>query len=320
MAARFGSIRVAGRRYTLSMSDYDRIADAIDYILANADAQPGLAEVAAQVRLSPYHFQRLFARWAGLSPKRFLQVVTVERAKRLLAENGTPLLDASETLGLSSTSRLHDHFVRLEAVTPGEFKSEGDGLTIRHGLGDSRFGRAFIAWTPRGICALAFIDDGSERPALESVARSWPRARLVEDTPEAGSLIARVFSRGSGSREVGGRDAGGRAPHRVASGPHEPLSLFVRGTNFQVAVWRALLAIPEGRLQSYGDIARAVGRPEAVRAVGTAVGANPCAFLIPCHRVIRGNGEIGGYRWGVTRKHVINAWEAAASDGMLAGC
>jgi AraC family transcriptional regulator, regulatory protein of adaptative response / methylated-DNA-[protein]-cysteine methyltransferase len=302
------------------MSDYDRIADAIDYIVANADAQPGLAEVAAQVRLSPYHFQRLFARWAGLSPKRFLQVVTVERAKRLLAENGSPLLDASETLGLSSTSRLHDHFVRLEAVTPGEFKSAGEGLSIHHGTGDSPFGRAFIAWTPRGICALAFLDDDAHGMALESVVRSWPRARLVEDAHEAGALMTRVFSREPGDRQAGSRRAGSREPDSRDAGGRAPLSLFVRGTNFQIAVWRALLAIPEGRLKSYGDVARAVGRPGAVRAVGTAVGANPCAFLIPCHRVIRGNGEIGGYRWGVTRKHVINAWEAAASDGMLAGC
>jgi AraC family transcriptional regulator of adaptative response/methylated-DNA-[protein]-cysteine methyltransferase len=282
------------------MSDYQRIARAIDYIVANADAQPGLAEIAAQADLSPYHFQRMFARWVGLSPKRFLQVITVERAKRLLAENALPLLDASETLGLSSTSRLHEHFVRLEAVTPGEFKTAGEGLTIRHGVAESPFGRTFVATTLRGICALAFIDDEPVSKSLESVASAWPRAGLVQDDREASRLVANVFNR-----------------ERPEPGP---LSLLVRGTNFQIAVWRALLAIPEGRLVSYGDIARAIGKPAAVRAVGTAVGANPCAFVIPCHRVIRGNGEIGGYRWGLTRKRAINAWEAAASDGMLAGC
>jgi AraC family transcriptional regulator of adaptative response/methylated-DNA-[protein]-cysteine methyltransferase len=282
------------------MSDYDRIAGAIDYIVEHAGSQPGLAEVAAELCLSPYHFQRLFSRWVGLSPKRFLEVVTVERAKRLLADGRLPLLDASETLGLSSTSRLHDHFVRLEAVTPGEFKAAGEGLTIRHGVAESPFGRAFVASTPRGICALAFVDDASADAALESVARAWPCAVLVADPPAAAKLVAQVFD----------REAEGRAP----------ISVFVRGTNFQIAVWRALLAIPEGGLASYGDVARAIGKPEAVRAVGTAVGANPCAFLIPCHRVIRGNGEIGGYRWGPTRKRAIHIWEAAATDGMLPGC
>lgn len=282
------------------MSDYERIAGAIDYIVANADAQPGLAEIAAQANLSPYHFQRLFARWVGLSPKRFLQVVTVERAKRLLARSTLPLLDASETLGLSSTSRLHEHFIRLEGATPGEFKAAGEGLAIRYGIAESPFGRAFVASTPRGICALSFVDDEPEAFALESLAATWPRAGLAEDSREAARLIARVF----------GRDTQGQGP----------LSLYVRGTNFQTAVWRALLRIPEGRFASYGEVARAIGKPRAVRAVGTAVGANPCAFLIPCHRVIRGNGEIGGYRWGLTRKRAINAWEAAATDGMLAEC
>jgi AraC family transcriptional regulator of adaptative response/methylated-DNA-[protein]-cysteine methyltransferase len=282
------------------MSDYDRIACAIDYIVAHAEAQPDLADIAAQANLSPYHFQRLFARWAGLTPKRFLQVVTVERAKRLLAQTALPLLDASETLGLSSPSRLQDHFIKLEAVTPGEYKSAGAGLTIRHGTAESPFGRTFVAATARGICALAFIDDASGDDALADVARNWPHAQLVEDNRGATRIVARVFDRNSKTEG--------------------PISVFVRGTNFQIAVWRALLAIPEGCLTSYGSIAQSLGRPRAVRAVGTAVGANPCGFLIPCHRVIRGNGELGGYRWGLTRKQAINAWEAAATDGMLREC
>lgn len=282
------------------MSDYDRIAGAIDYIVANADAQPGLADIAAHADLSPFHFQRLFARWTGLTPKRFLQVITVERAKRLLAGSRLALLDASESLGLSSTSRLQDHFVKLEAVTPGEFKRAGAGLTIRHGVAESPFGRTFVATTTRGICALAFIDSGSDGAEAAGVARTWPCADLVTDDAAAAQTIARVFER--------------RAADTA------PLSVLVRGTNFQVAVWRALLAIPDGRLVSYGDIAAALGRPRAVRAVGSAVGANPCGYLIPCHRVIRSNGELGGYRWGLTRKRAINAWEAAASDGMLLEC
>lgn len=282
------------------MSDYQRIAGAIDYIVSHADDQPGLDDVAAQANLSPYHFQRLFARWVGLTPKQFLQVITIERAKELLARHSLPVLAASEELGLSSASRLHDQFVRLEAATPGEFKRGGAGLTIRHGHADSPFGRVFVAWTDRGVCSLSFVDDDTQTAGLADVARDWPNADFVEDQQAAAGIAAKVFDR---------RD------ERSA-----PISVFVRGTNFQVAVWRALLAIPEGCLASYGDVARAIGRPHAVRAVGSAVGANPCGFLIPCHRVIRGNGEIGGYRWGLTRKQAINAWEAAATDGMLHEC
>lgn len=282
------------------MSDYERIAGAIDYIVANADSQPGLADVAAHAKMSPYHFQRVFARWVGLSPKRFLQVITVERAKRLLTESPLPLLGASDQLGLSSSSRLHDHFVRLEAVTPGEFRSRGEGLTIRYGEACSPFGRVFVAWTPRGICALSFVGEEPEDAGLKAVAHCWRHADFAEDGEAAASIVSSVFS-------------------RPATG-QSPLSVHVAGTNFQVSVWRALLQIPHGRLASYGDVATAIGRPRAVRAVGTAVGANPCAFLIPCHRVIRSNGEIGGYRWGPTRKRAIHAWEAAASDAMLPQC
>lgn len=282
------------------MSDYDRIARAIDFLVANADAQPGLREVAAEADLSPWHFQRLFARWVGVTPKRFLQVLTVERAKRLLAEGAMPVLDASEHVGLSSVSRLYDHFVQLEAVTPGEYRRQGQGLTIRYGPADGPFGRSFIAWTDRGICRLAFMDSDTCAAELERLCADWPGARVIEDVPGARDSARRVFA---------------RPRARTA-----PLSVLVRGTNFQVAVWRALLSVPAGRLVSYGDVARAIGRPAATRAVGTAVGANPCAFLIPCHRVIRESGELGGYRWGLTRKQVINAWEAAMTDGMLPEC
>lgn len=282
------------------MSDYDRIAGAIDYIVAHAGAQPPLAEIAAHANLSPFHFQRLFSRWTGVTPKRFLEVVTVERAKALLEQGRESLLETSETLGLSSGSRLQDHFVRLEAVTPAEFRQGGDGIVIRHGEAESPFGRVFVAWTGRGISAVSFLDHDTADAARARLARAWPGAALVADDAGAGRQAARVFS---------------LKPREAA-----PLSLVVQGTNFQIAVWRALLAIPPGSLVAYGDIARAIGRPKARRAVGAAVGANPCAFVIPCHRVIRESGEIGGYRWGLTRKHAINVWEAAVGDAMLAEC
>jgi len=282
------------------MSDYDRIARAIDFLVANAGDQPGLEEVAAQANLSPFHFQRLFCRWAGVTPKRFLQVVTLERAKRLLANGRPSLLAASESLGLSSSSRLHDHFVRLEAVTPAEFRDRGHALQVHYGEAASPFGRVFVAATARGICALSFLDGGSEA-ALERLARQWPGASLRADHGEAARIAAQVFCPDTARRDG-------------------PISLAVRGTNFQVAVWRALLEVPCGALVAYGDLARAVGRPKAQRAVGAAVGANPCAFAIPCHRVIRESGAIGGYRWGVTRKRAMHVWEAAVTDGILSEC
>jgi AraC family transcriptional regulator of adaptative response/methylated-DNA-[protein]-cysteine methyltransferase len=282
------------------MSDYERIARAIEFIVANAERQPSLAEIAAGASLSPYHFQRMFCRWTGVTPKRFLQVVTVERAKQLLAAGRQSLLHTSEALGLSSSSRLYDHFVQLEAVTPAEFRRRGQDLTIRYGEADSPFGRAFLAATARGTCAVSFVDHEAPDAALERLSRSWQGAELVADCAEARRLAGLIF--------------------KTRAQADQPLSVAVRGTNFQVAVWRALLEIPVGALAAYGDIARAVDRPKAVRAVGTAVGANPCAFLIPCHRVIRESGELGGYRWGSTRKQAINVWEAAVADGMLRRC
>jgi AraC family transcriptional regulator of adaptative response/methylated-DNA-[protein]-cysteine methyltransferase len=282
------------------MTDYERIAAAIEYIVAHGETQPGLAEVAAHAALSPFHFQRVFSRWAGVTPKRFLQVVSVERAKRLLGETSLPALAVSERVGFSSVSRLHDHFVNLEAVTPAEFKRGGRDLVIGYGTTDTPFGRAFIAATPRGIVKLAFLDQAGAAAPLQALSAAWPGARLDAADGLARALGERVFS---------------RARHVAA-----PLSVVVRGTNFQVSVWRALLEIPPAAFAAYGDVATAIGRPRAVRAVGTAVGANPCAFLIPCHRVIRGSGELGGYRWGETRKRAINAWEAAGTDGMLRSC
>lgn len=262
--------------------DYDRVESAIRYIADHADAQPGLEEIAREVGLSPFHFQRLFRRWAGVSPKRFLQTLTVEHAKSLLAESAS-VLDAAYETGLSGPSRLHDHFVAVEAMTPGEFKRRGAGLEIRWGVHASPFGRVVIATTGRGVCGLSFAA-GEPRQWLR---REWPEAELVEDRAKTRALAGQIF------------EASARVP------------LHVEGTSFQLQVWRALLRIPAGHLRSYDQVARAVGRPGAARAVGSAVGANRIAYLIPCHRVIRASGSIGGYRWGGERKQAMIAWEQA---------
>ncbi|MEW7865151.1 methylated-DNA--[protein]-cysteine S-methyltransferase [Aeromonas diversa] len=272
------------------MSDYARIAAAIAFITSQVERQPHLDEIAAHVHLSPFHFQRLFSRWAGVTPKRYLQVLTLERAKVLLQES-RPLLDVADTLGLSSGSRLYDHFVQLEAVTPGEYKQRGAGLTIAHAVHDTPFGRAFIALTPRGVCSFSFQDGAEPDEALIALGRTWPLAQLEEDLPRTQAVIDAMFD-------------GAKTPDR-------PISLHVSGTNFQISVWKALLQIPPARVVSYAQVASAVGNPKAARAVGLAVGANPVAFMIPCHRVIQQNGRLGGYHWGETRKQAIHAWEAA---------
>ncbi|HGY0993633.1 TPA: bifunctional transcriptional activator/DNA repair enzyme AdaA [Aeromonas salmonicida subsp. pectinolytica] len=272
------------------MSDYARIADAIRFIASQVERQPTLDEIAAHVHLSPFHFQRLFSRWAGVTPKRYLQVLTLERAKALLQES-RPLLEVADTLGLSSGSRLYDHFVQLEAVTPGEYKQRGAGLVIDHGVHNTPFGQAFVALTPRGVCNFSFLDDQAPQAPLAALAHNWPEAELREATSRTQGVIHTMFD---GSKKAG-----------------RPISLHVSGTNFQISVWRALLQIPPAKVVSYAQVASAVGNPKAARAVGLAVGANPIAFVIPCHRVIQQNGKLGGYHWGETRKQAIHAWEAA---------
>ncbi|WP_439829273.1 bifunctional transcriptional activator/DNA repair enzyme AdaA [Aeromonas caviae] len=272
------------------MSDYARIADAIRFIASQVARQPTLDEIAAHVHLSPFHFQRLFSRWAGVTPKRYLQVLTLERAKALLQES-RPLLEVADTLGLSSGSRLYDHFVQLEAVTPGEYKQRGAGLVIDHGVHDTPFGQAFVALTPRGVCNFSFLDDQAPQTPLSALAQRWPEAELREAPSRTQGVIHTMFD-------------GSKTPDR-------PISLHVSGTNFQISVWRALLQIPPAKVVSYAQVANAVGNPKAARAVGLAVGANPVALMIPCHRVIQQNGKLGGYHWGETRKQAIHAWEAA---------
>jgi AraC family transcriptional regulator of adaptative response/methylated-DNA-[protein]-cysteine methyltransferase len=268
--------------------DFDRIATAIGYIRENRLEQPTLQDVATHVGLSADHLQRVFQRWAGISPKRFLQFLTVEHAKRLL-DNSTPVLEAAIEAGLSGPGRLHDQFVSLDAVTPGEYKSGGEGKTIKTGFHATPFGMAFVGLTDRGLCGFAFGARGDESELHADLQRRWPKARLVPVSTETEQVVARIFS----------------------DDPARGLSLFVRGTNFRIQVWRALLEIPSGRLASYGDLADLAGCPQSVRAVASAVGANPVALLIPCHRVIRNSGLLGGYRWGLDRKVAIIARESA---------
>ncbi len=273
-------------------ADYCRIQEAIRYLRAHADEQPQLDDVAEHVGLSKFHFQRLFRRWAGVSPKRFLQFVTVERAKRLLRESVSVLETSFET-GLSGPSRLHDLFVSAEAVTPGEFKSGGAGLELRYGFHDSSFGEFLIANSERGIAALTFIDDRGSGAAVEDLASDWHAAALLPDDAGTASAARQAF-----------------AFDRI----EPPLRLLMRGTNFQIQVWRALLAIPPGSAMSYGDVAAAVGRPTAHRAVASAIGSNRIAFLIPCHRVLRADGDFGEYRWDPARKIAMLGWEAAHQE------
>lgn len=272
------------------MSDYERIAQAIDFIVGQVNSQPTLDEIAAHVHLSPFHFQRLFSRWAGVTPKRFLQVLTLERAKQLLSESRS-LLEVSDSVGLSSGSRLYDHFVHLEAVTPGEYKTGGAGLTIEYAVHDSPFGKAFIAITSRGICNFSFLEHAEIDEHLTDLYKNWPHGTLHENRQRTLAVVQTMF--------------------REEKKLERPVSLHVCGTNFQVSVWKALLRIPPAAVASYSQVATAIGHPKSARAVGLAVGANPIAFLIPCHRVIQQSGKLGGYRWGETRKQAIHAWESA---------
>lgn len=279
------------------MSDYDRIASAMAYLVDRAADQPSLEEIAAHVHLSPYHFQRLFCRWAGTTPKRFLQVLTLERGKGLL-DNSRSLLDTSHELGLSGSSRLHDHFVQLEAVTPGEYKNRGKGVEIKYGVHSTLLGPMFVAVTQRGVCRAGFMDYHSMEELLDDLHKAWPFSSITQSTPSTRYVIDAIFNNKTVSK-------------------HGPLSLHVAGTNFQVAVWRALLKIPTGTVASYAQVAEAMGAPKAARAVGNAVGSNPVALLIPCHRVIQQSGALGGYRWGSAKKLMAQTWERVRDEPVV---
>jgi AraC family transcriptional regulator of adaptative response/methylated-DNA-[protein]-cysteine methyltransferase len=273
------------------MEDYRRIEQAIQFLARNYQRQPSLDEVARNVNLSEYHFQRLFRRWAGISPKRFVQFLTLEHAKQALEESRS-LLDATYDVGLSSPGRLHDLFVNAEAMTPGEFKTKGAGLRIDYGFHPSPFGECVLAVTERGICGLGFVNEAGRDQALEDFKRRWPAAEFQESSRKTRMYVERIFSlkKGNGA---------------------EPVQLLLIGTNFQIKVWEALLRVPSGTVVCYSDLARQLGKPLASRAVGSAVGRNPISFLIPCHRAIRKMGITGNYHWGAARKKAILAWEAA---------
>lgn len=262
--------------------DYLRIEQAILYLENHYKEQPSLEELAANIGLSEYHFQRLFTRWAGVSPKRFLQFLTKENAKGLLDQSEN-LLDATHQTGLSSLGRLHELFVTTEAVTPGEYKSHGAGVNILYGIHPTPFGKCLIATTDRGICHLGFVQT-SEGDAIDNLVADWKQAKMTEDYKSTAPLVEPIF------------DLGYRG---------KPLNIHLRGTNFQLKVWEALLQIPTGTATSYEGIAERIAKPKATRAVGSAIGHNPIAVLIPCHRVIRKVGEFGNYRYGASRKKAL---------------
>ena len=269
--------------------DYRRIEKAIEFLAANYQSQPSLNEVARSASLSEFHFQRLFRRWAGISPKRFVQFLTLEHAKQAL-EDSRSVLDAAYDAGLSGSSRLHDLFVTAEAMTPGEFKAKGAGLEIAYGFHPSPFGECFLAVTERGICGLGFVGERDRRETVEDFKGRWPEAKFQENHERTKGYIEAIFN-----------------PQKR----NGALKLLMMGTNFQIKVWEALLRIPPGSVVSYEDLARRIGKPSAARAVGSAVGRNPISFLIPCHRAIRKMGITGDYHWGAARKKAILAWEAA---------
>lgn len=275
--------------HTALSADYARVERAIRFIEAHRLEQPELDAVAAAMGLSPFHAQRVFTRWVGVSPKRFLGLLTIEHAKAALDARAS-VLDTAYDVGLSGPSRLHDLFVTYEALTPGEYKAQGAGITLRWGVHPTPFGEALLAVTERGVARLAFIAPDELDDALAELREAWPSSTLVRDQDATAAWLPRVF------------------PDGVLA---EPLPLLVKGTPFQTQVWRALLRIPAGSTMTYGQLAAALGKPGAARAVGTACKVNPIAFLIPCHRVIRETGALGGYRWGLVRKRAMLAWEAA---------
>ena len=296
----------AGLDFEALEDDYRRVEQAILFLERNVRRQPELKEIAESVHLSEYHFQRLFTRWVGISPKRFLQYLTKEGAKRLL-DRSENLLSTAYEMGLSGPGRLHDLFITCEAVTPGEFKTRGEGVEIHYGFHATPFGECLLGLTDRGICHLAFVEQDGRTAALENLRRNWNKARLNEDPVVTRPFIGRIFS-------PAGASALRPAGLNLAVGPQDLLPVYLNGTNFQIKVWEALLRIPPGSATTYQEIAIAIGLPRAARAVGNAVGHNPVPVLIPCHRVIRKMGEFGNYRYGSARKKALLGWEQARSE------
>jgi len=272
--------------------NYQRIAQAIDYIKENFKSQPNLEEIAKHVHLSPFHFQRLFSEWAGTTPKKFLQYLSIEHAKQLLKERQATLFDAAMETGFSGTSRLHDLFVSVEGMSPGEYKNGGKNLLIHYSFSPSLFGNLIVASTTKGVCYIAF--ESEKEKALVDLKNHFPYATFIQKQDKFQLNALLIF-----------QSDWNKLPE---------IKLHLKGTDFQLKVWETLLKIPLGQLSTYGKIAEEIGKPNAARAVGTAIGSNPIAFLIPCHRVIQASGNIGGYMWGNTRKTAIIGWESAQTD------
>jgi AraC family transcriptional regulator of adaptative response/methylated-DNA-[protein]-cysteine methyltransferase len=271
-------------------ADYDIVRRAIAHIRGNWRAQPEIDQIAEAAGVTPTELHHLFRRWAGLTPKAFLQALTLDSARQLLRDSAS-VLDASYEVGLSGPGRLHDLFVTHEAMSPGEWKSGGEGLTIAYGFHPSAFGTALVMATERGLCGLAFADPGKERATLADMRHRWAKAKFVEDSARTAPLTARIFD-------------------RKLWRPDQPLRVVLIGTDFEVRVWETLLRIPMGRATTYSDIAGNIGSPKAARAVGAAVGKNPVSFVVPCHRVLGKSGELTGYHWGISRKRAMLGWEA----------
>lgn len=270
--------------------DYELVRRNLDYLREHWRDQPSLDLLAARSGLSAAHLQRLFMRWAGLSPKAFVQALTIDHARRLLRDSAS-VLDTSYEVGLSGPGRLHDLFVTHEGMTPGAYKARGKGLTIRYGFHDCPFGKALLMMTDQGICGLAFADPGQEEESLRDMRARWPEAQYIEDEAATAIPAARVFD-----------------PRRWKA--EQPLRIVFIGTDFETRVWQTLLRVPMGRATTYSDIAGHIGNPKASRAVGAAVGRNPISFVVPCHRVLGKSGGLCGYHWGLTRKQAILGWEA----------
>lgn len=269
--------------------NYQRIAKAITFILEHFTAQPTLNDIAQEINLSPFHFQRLFTDWAGVSPKKFLQYISVQHAKKLLSEQQTSLFDITDKTGLSGTGRLHDLFVKIEGMTPGEYKNKGENIYINYSFQKTLFGEVLVASTQKGICYMGFSDDAQK--AFSELKIRFPKANFTAKTDIHQQNVVQIYQQDwSHLKQV---------------------KLHLKGTDFQLKVWETLLQIPMGKLSTYGSIAKKIQKPKAARAVGTAIGCNPIAFLIPCHRVIQSSGIIGGYMWGTTRKTAILGWEAS---------
>ena len=278
-----------------SAGDYDVVRQVIEFLTENWRYQPSLEEVAARVRMEPTRLQKVFTRWAGLSPKAFLQAITLDHARALLEQSAT-VLDTTYEVGLSGPGRLHDLFVTHEAVTPGIYRARGEGLVVRYGFHPSPFGTALVMATEYGLAGLAFADDGGETATLADMMRRWPKAAYVEDAAATAPFARRIFDPRQWNRD-------------------RPLSIVLIGSDFEIRVWEALLKVPLGRATTYSDVARHIERPKAARAVGAAVGRNPISFVVPCHRVLGRSGSLTGYHWGLTRKRAILGWEAGIAAG-----